>query len=57
MDLYMFQRPEKHRIHHEHEKLPNKTEILFGETYCLAFMKSQKNLTAPVDLKQKKSLD
>jgi hypothetical protein len=30
MDRYINQRPEKHRIHHEHEKHPNKTEIWFG---------------------------
>lgn len=46
MDRYIFQRPEKHRNHHEHQKPPNKTEIWFGKTYCLAFMKMPKEFNS-----------
>lgn len=55
MDRYMFQRPEKHRIHHEHKKHHNKTELWFDGKCCLTAMKTQMSIIVVVALASKKS--
>lgn len=45
---YIFQRPEMHHIHHEHEKHTNKMEILFGGICYLGLIKTLKSSIAHV---------